>query len=165
MTTSQLRDIGVENFSQEEFIPSPELLPVRYRSAWHIRPNIARAAQLVRDIVGGPVWINTWHGGPGHFQLRGVRPPDDKVGAWWSQHKLANAFDFHVPNWTPQDVWDLMHENAQPFHELGITTLESLEDTTDDGGQTWGWIHADGRFVRDDELLDEGQPCFKIVRH
>ena len=143
MTTDELRSIGVTDFAADEFYPPPSVLPVAMRKNWHIQPVATRGIQTLRTLVDAPVWVNTWAGGPGDLQARGVRLPTSSVGATYSQHKRGLAVDFHVPSWTPEDVWDFILERQVDFLRVGITTLESIDATAPDG---WGWIHMDARY-------------------
>ena len=155
MTNADLRALGVKNFVMAEFLPSPRIVPVRNRRFVHPMPQIPQVAQLVRDITGEPVWVNTWgNSGPGDFNYRGVRPYSTSVGANLSQHKRGNALDFSVPALPPLVVWDLIQEHRDDFLALGVTRFESLDDTLRQDRTQWGWIHADRMFVGTEQPRD-----------
>lgn len=103
-----------------------------------------KRAEALRAMYG-PIIINNWATG-GPLQDCGYRDPDSKTGAFYSQHKLNNADDYHfvkfngLPKLEKTAAYDKVRkdivENPEMFLRLGITTIEA---------GTWSWLHADGR--------------------
>lgn len=96
-------------FYQCKHFTLPELVDrqtysVLGEQAWMLfRPDILITADRVREYFGKPIIINNWQGG-GNLSLCGFRPYDSQVGAKFSQHRLANAFDMHFNGLTADEV-------------------------------------------------------------
>jgi len=82
----------------------------------------------------GKMSANTWYWG-GQHNYRGVRQPDCKIGAKYSQHKYGRALDL-VPLETPlETIWADMDQAPMAYQFEFITTCE----------RNVSWLHVDCR--------------------
>jgi hypothetical protein len=90
---------------------------------------------VFRRMIDRPVTINNWHIG-GRFNLSGFRPEGCMIGAKFSQHKRAMAFDVKVKNLTPRDGMLFVRQNATVLYEAGLRRVEDIRFTPT-------WFHID----------------------
>ena len=108
-----------------------ELLPPGYEDKHElIKPNLLILIEQVRELLNVPCTINS-----GDRTLCGYRPPDCKVGAPKSQHKLGNAADLHPKGMSAKDARTLIKKAV----DKGMLPLL--------GGVEKGvsWLHVDCR--------------------
>jgi hypothetical protein len=138
-----------DNFFLDELID-----PVTYsargaRSIELMDMRIILGLQFLRNVIGKPITVNTWHKG-GNLRLRGFRPEGTRTGAKWSQHKFGRALDFNVAGMTTQEVHAVIMQHQKTLIERGwITTIEDARDTPT-------WIHIDCRIT--------GENVIRVVR-
>lgn len=113
-----------------------------------LHPNLLKANDLLRELMGAPCYINNWYKG-GIFDDCGYRDVNCKEGAKMSAHKpvyfievagkrkfVCMATDNHSPKKSGQDFYNVFVRNAKRFYDLGIRRVESPKVTT-------GWFHMD----------------------
>jgi len=66
---------------------------------------------------------------------RGLRPPNDKDGSFYSTHKQGNTFDLEPVNGKLRELYDFIKVLISHGKLKKINTLENFEDTV-------GWVHA-----------------------
>lgn len=102
------------------------------------RRDALQVLDLLREIYGVAI-VNDWVWG-GSSTMCGFRPFDSEVGASFSQHKFANAFDVHFREADVQKVRaDIMHRKYGFMQKIRGLELEVP------------WLHFDCRNC--DELL------------
>ena len=87
---------------------------------------------LIRDIWfnenGSGIYCNRLNLG---IDSRGLRPPDDPDGSFYSSHKQGTAFDLEPVNGKHEEFWhfvrDLIRRQDSPLQVLN--TLETIEWT------------------------------------
>jgi hypothetical protein len=94
--------------------------------------NALIGLEKMREFFGVPFTINNWHIG-GQFQYRGYRPPECKIGARLSQHRLGNAFDIDIKGWTAEIARKhIINNQDDPL----LQNIMRLEDGV-------SWVHVD----------------------
>lgn len=134
-----------DNFYTAELVHPRFLELFGARAKWYISQWQIDTAEFIRDFFNRPVIINDYMWG-GKMQNRGTRPPNSTVGAYYSQHKMMMAIDFHIKGLTIDHIYNVILSNQSVFMQHGITTIESVEFTP-------GWIHVDGRRTNMDDML------------
>lgn len=66
---------------------------------------------------------------------RGLRPPNDPDGSFYSTHKHGNTFDLEPVNGLLREFWDFVRDLIAKGKLIKINTLERFEDTR-------RWVHA-----------------------
>lgn len=123
------------NFILQEFVPIEIYREYGERALSFTRQEVIDAMQCIRWLLGVSVIINNKHRG-GPFNYRGWRPITYKDGADHSQHRLANAIDFHVKDMEIEKAYEILVNNADFLFRLGVRRIEVIEAT-----QTY--IHID----------------------
>lgn len=89
-----------------------------------------RDIDRIREKWGSPIFINH-----GRHDSRGLRPPNDPDGSWYSTHKMGATFDLVPMNGDYIGLWALVSSMIE-FEELeALNTLEDVDYTK-------GWVHA-----------------------
>jgi hypothetical protein len=115
-----------DNFHLDEFVP---------REFYVNLERQVNITQFIRTRTGLPVTVNNWWGG-GRLQERGLRMPNSTVGGALSQHRLMNAGDISIGNWTGKQMYDFVVENARALFNLGVRRIETHTLTPT-------WLHLD----------------------
>ena len=116
----------------------PGAIQARGEQAWQLMDDrILRAADWLREKFG-PCVINGKFGGKG-FTESGLRDPFTATGSKFSQHKFGRALDLKFTKVSVKEVYDYILSNQPEARENGITTVESILDTS---GK---WLHIDCR--------------------
>lgn len=133
-----------EHFDIREFV-DPETYAIRGdKSQELVDIRIVRCAELLRELTGKPVIINTWHVGK-QYKESGLRLPTTSTGAKFSQHKFGRAIDVKVSGINAEEVRNIIRTNWKEFKEAGLTTIEKDTPT---------WVHMDCRFTGLDSLYE-----------
>lgn len=137
-------------FIAQEFICEEEydklmLLPENMRlNAFFklVDKRIINAVLYIRNKLGLPVEVNTWHKG-GDKQWRGHRTEKCDIGAEFSMHKKTpcQAVDFRVKGMADDDVKKFIIEHQKELYALGIRRMEHKDDAPT-------WQHIDTKAVR-----------------
>ena len=126
-----------EHFDIREFI-DPESYQARgVKSIELIDIRIVRCVELLREITGKPIIINTWHIN-GQYKESGLRQMNTATGAKYSQHKYGRAIDVKVSGMKAEDVRKIIRANWSEFKAAGLTTIEKDTPT---------WVHMDCRYT------------------
>lgn len=135
-----------EYFYLDEFIP-PEIYSVRgAKSIALMDDRIIEGVTLLRKYAGVPFIINNWANG-GKFHESGLRLPNTRTGAKWSQHKFGRALDPKPKGMTIRQLFAILKAHEDEFIEKKlITTVENIEKTP-------GWLHIDCRYTGLDKFL------------
>jgi len=121
------------NFDVRELVP-PEIWSVyKERSVKFVDQRIVNLLEAIRTLCGNKsVTVNNWHYG-GKFRYRGYRPPECKVGAIKSMHRIFKAVDFDVEGMTAEEVRGVIRMNQVELMKLGLRRMESGVS----------WVHID----------------------
>ena len=117
------------NYIPKHFKAS-EFLPNGYSDLSVMDNRILEIADLVRELVGLPMTINS-----SGRQYCGYRPADCPIGAPKSQHKLGKAIDLHCSGMSAEDVRTLIKKAIASGHLENIGGIE----------EGVSWIHLDCR--------------------
>lgn len=102
--------------------------------------------QIIRDkwydLHGSGIYINRLDIG---LDSRGLRPPNDPDGSFYSTHKQGNTFDLEPVNGLIRELFEFVKDMIENG-ELGkFNTMENFEDTL-------GWVHV-GYMNTEEKLL------------
>ena len=81
---------------------------------------------------GSGIFVNRLHHG---LDSRGLRPPDDGDGSFWSVHKQGKAFDLEPVNGMHEKLWRHVHKLIRNGRLKKVNTLEDLDYTPT-------WVHV-----------------------
>jgi|WetSurMetagenome_2_1015567.scaffolds.fasta_scaffold04315_5 hypothetical protein len=124
-----------KNFYLDEFFSKELYLSETNRCVNYIDSRVVAAAQLMRDIVREPIFVNTWYdvnqGSLSNCRVEfgGFRPLSCKVGVVGGQHYWGRAVDLWSPILSYNFLRDSLLEHEQDFMNLGITSYESAPGT------------------------------------
>jgi len=143
-----------EHFIIQELV-DPKTYKERGEKAWKLfDPLLLMGIDILRD-KWGPCTINDWFWG-GKFKWSGLRTKDCKIGAVYSDHRFAQAFDLKFENATPKEIRDWIKseikrkffatKNKKTSYPLGhfITAVEL---------STPSWTHVARRNVKGIEWI------------
>jgi len=120
-----------KNFKIEELVHPRILNSVGEHIAWRM---LDKECLMELDIIhaawGSAIYIN-W----GANDSRGLRPPNDEDGAFYSVHKQGKAFDLVPANGDVLGLWELVFNLIQCDKIIRFNTLESLVFTPT-------WVHV-----------------------
>ena len=88
-----------------------------------------RELDLIRELWDDEIYIN-W----GNADSRGLRPPDDSDGAFYSVHKQGKAFDIVPGNGDVVRLWNFIYSLIESGTLSCFNTIESLVHTP-------SWVH------------------------
>lgn len=119
------------NFKIEELVHPKILRDIGVTNSWmRLDPQCLRDLDSIRDAWGDPIYINR-----GAADSRGLRPPDDPDGSFYSVHKQGKAFDLVPENGDVEGLYDLIRELIEDGALLVMNTLE-------DRRYTPTWVHV-----------------------
>jgi len=139
-------------FQIQELVPPGIYTLFGEKAWWFVSQAMVAVIDALRDDLGQPIIVNDWSRG-GSFQYSGYRPPECRIGAKYSMHRMGLAFDVKAKGKTPAEILAVIMANKQKYLDLGLTTYEHLEDTPT-------WLHLDGRRW----LGKEPQTEFMVVK-
>lgn len=138
-----------KDFVLQEFVPPEIYKRWGLRSIWFVDKRMVLACQWLRDYTGKPVTINDWLWNKdeiSNYTLSGFRPPNCKIGAKLSQHKLKGAVDPKIEDMDGEEIRGIIRSNFHKLNiEFGITTIELGTST---------WCHMDNRFTDLNKLFE-----------
>lgn len=92
--------------------------------------------QTIRDewykVYGSGIYVNRLNHG---LDSRGLRPPNDKDGSFYSTHKQGTTFDLEPVNGLLRELYNFIIELIKSGKLKKINTLENFEDTLK-------WVHV-----------------------
>jgi len=138
-----------KNFYLDEFID-----PITYRkfgrqSQRYIRPEIIKATQCLRELVGLPITVNNWAAG-GSYKESGLRNFNTSTGASYSMHKFGGAADLKIGNLSSFEMVEILKNHEEVIMDLGIRRYENPEFTK---GRNRSWLHIDSAWTDCNGLL------------
>lgn len=133
-----------QHFRLTEWVPKAIYGVFCDHSIWFLDQRIVMVADRLAEMLGKKITVNNWAVG-GQYDLSGYRSPDEKTGAFRSQHKRGAACDLKVEGMTPDEVRQFIRDNFTELNKLGLTTIEQDTPT---------WTHADCRWTGLPTLLE-----------
>ena len=70
-----------------------------------------------------------------NLDSRGLRPPNDPDGSFYSTHKHGNTFDKEPVNGLLKEFWQFVYDMIKNGKLIKLNTLEHFDDTP-------GWVHT-----------------------
>lgn len=143
MTDVEIYDKIRKYFKIEEFV-NKKTYQKYGQGAWmFICPRLLETMLVIRESIGFPITINTWHRG-GRFSQRGLRTNIGQIVRkktlrgimYLSAHTMGRAVDFDVSGMTANEVRDWIKSN----HAL-LPYKIRLEHKM--RGKTISWVHLD----------------------
>ena len=120
-----------KNFTINELVHPRILIAVGEHLAWRMLDKFCLMdLDFIRDVWGSPIYINI-----GVNDSRGLRPPNDEDGAFYSIHKQGKAFDLVPANGDVVGLWELIFDLIQSDKICRFNTLESISFTPT-------WVHV-----------------------
>lgn len=133
---------GVRHFVLEELVDQPFIERFGPRAAWFLDRSLVLCLDRLREAVG-PITINNWHVG-GVFHESGLRLPDTRTGAAFSQHKRGCAFDLKPKHIGIEQLFQ--HIQGKHYQYPQITAIENPAATKT-------WLHVDNRWHGGEHIL------------
>lgn len=96
-----------------------------------------------RKIHNSGIYINRLDLG---LDSRGLRPPNDPDGSFYSTHKQGNTFDLEPVNGKNKELYEFIVRLIKQGKLRKLNTLESFEDTI-------GWVHVGYMNVSEKPLI------------
>jgi len=120
-----------KNFSVKELVHPRIINAIGEHMAWRmLDTGCLMDLDFIRDLWGYPIYINQ-----GLHDSRGLRPPNDGDGAFYSIHKQGKAFDLVPHNGDVLRLWEFIYALIQDDKLCRFNTMESLAFTPT-------WVHA-----------------------
>ena len=123
-----------EHFGIEELVHSQILSSIGETNCWRrMDAECLRDLDVIRVAWGDTIYINDWKwGGPN--DSRGLRPPNDPDGSFYSSHKQGKAFDLVPKNGEHERFWNFCRKMIE---EGRVTSFNTMEDRS----YTPTWTH------------------------
>ena len=126
-----------DSYTIHELVHPQILKAIGEKNAWRrLDAECLQDLQTIRDywfeVFGSGIYVNRLAYG---LDSRGLRPPDDKDGSFYSTHKQGTTFDLDPVNGKLRDLYDFIIELIKNGQLKKINTLENFEDTLK-------WVHV-----------------------
>lgn len=136
------------NFTIEELVHPQILKDIGENNSWlRLDQNCLKDLQNIRDgwygIHKSGIYINRINIG---IDSRGLRPPDDEDGSFYSVHKQGKAFDLEPVNGKHQELYNFIYTLIQRGMLKSINTLE-------DFNYTKTWVHIASMNTNESPLI------------
>lgn len=119
------------HFGIEELVHPQILNAIGPTNAWlRLDEDVLKDLDAIRDTWGDVIYINF-----GEHDSRGLRPPNDPDGAFWSVHKQGKAFDLVPADGNVKDLYYIVISLVKAGVLRSINTLE-------DRKYTKSWVHV-----------------------
>lgn len=107
------------------------------RNTWRrLDSDCLKDLQIIRDEwfkkYGSGIYVNRLNLG---LDSRGLRPPNDPDGSFYSTHKQGTTFDLEPVNGKLRELYNFIIKLIKEGKLKKINTLENFEDTL-------GWVHV-----------------------
>ncbi len=126
-----------KNYKLSELAHPQIIKAIGEKNTWRrFDEEVLRDIDYIRDRWfenhGSGVYINRLKA---EIDSRGLRPPNDPDGSFYSTHKHGNTFDLEPVNGKLREFFNFVSELIADGCLIKINTLENFEDTLK-------WIHA-----------------------
>lgn len=125
------------NYTIHELVHPQIINDIGVTNAWlRLDEEVLRDLQTIRDkwysIYGSGIYVNRLDIG---LDSRGLRPPNDPDGSFYSVHKQGKAFDLEPVNALTRTLYDMVYKMIVHKELIKINTLE-------DFNYTKNWVHV-----------------------
>lgn len=125
------------NYSLNELAHPQIIRTIGERNTWRrLDEDCLKDLDFIRDewykLEGSGVYVNRLNIG---IDSRGLRPPNDPDGSFYSTHKQGNTFDMEPVNGKLRKFFNFVQKLITDGKLRKINTLENFEDTLK-------WVHA-----------------------
>ena len=126
-----------KNYSLQELVHPQIIRTIGSNNSWRrLDADCLKDLQTIRDAwnkkYNSGIYVNRLNVG---LDSRGLRPPNDKDGSFYSTHKQGNTFDLEPVNGDNEMLYDFVVELIKARKLKKLNTLENFEDTQ-------GWVHV-----------------------
>lgn len=126
-----------DNYTIHELVHPQIIKAIGEENAWRrLDAECLQDLQTIRDywfeVVGSGIFVNRLAYG---LDSRGLRPPNDKDGSFYSTHKQGTTFDLEPVNGELRELYDFVIELIKNGMLKKMNTLENFEDTLK-------WVHV-----------------------
>lgn len=126
-----------KNYKLKELVHPQIIRTIGVEGSWRrLDEDCLKDLQTIRNewfaIYGSGIYVNRLDIG---IDSRGLRPPNDPDGAFYSTHKQGNTFDMEPVNGDIEGLFVFVEQLIKEGKLKKINTLENFEDTL-------RWVHA-----------------------
>ena len=126
-----------ENYTLSELVHPQIIKTIGDVNAWlRLDPDCLKDLQNIREewylITRTGVYVNRLDLG---IDSRGLRPPNDPDGSFYSTHKQGNTFDLEAVNGKNKLLYNMIKGMIHAGKLTSFNTLEDFEDTLN-------WVHV-----------------------
>lgn len=128
-----------DNFTIYE-LAHPQIIAKKgeYNTWLRLIPSALKDLQKIRDrwygVYGSGIYVNRLNLG---LDSRGLRPPDDPDGSFYSTHKAGGTFDLEPVNGLYRRMYDFVIDMIKKEEFEYFNTVEDFEYTKT-------WVHVGG---------------------
>jgi len=125
------------NYTIEELVHPQIIRTIGVKNSWRrLDEDCLRDLQTIRDewykINGSGIYVNRLSLG---IDSRGLRPPNDPDGSFYSTHKQGNTFDLEPVNGKLEELYSFVIKLIKEGKLKKLNTLENFADTKN-------WVHV-----------------------
>jgi hypothetical protein len=125
------------NYELSELAHPQIIKSIGEKNTWRrLDEDCLRDLQIIRNewfkIHGSGIYINRINLG---IDSRGLRPPNDPDGSFYSTHKQGTTFDLEPVNGLLRELYDFIVNLIKQGELIKLNTLENFEDTLK-------WVHV-----------------------
>ena len=126
-----------KNYLLYELVHPQIIRTIGERNSWRrLDEDCLRDLDFIRDQWykkhGSGIYVNRLNKG---IDSRGLRPPNDPDGSFYSTHKQGNTFDLEPVNGDMRGLYDMIIDLCKNKKLKKLNTLENFEDTR-------YWVHV-----------------------
>lgn len=126
-----------KNYTLEELVHPQIIRTIGHVNSWRrLDSDCLKDLQTIRNkwfkLYGSGIYVNRLTYG---LDSRGLRPPNDPDGAFYSTHKQGTTFDLEPVNGKIKELYIFIIEMIKNGELKKFNTLESFEDTL-------RWVHV-----------------------
>ncbi len=126
-----------KNYSLQELAHPQIIRTIGVNNSWRrLDEDCLKDLQTIRDAwykkFNSGIYINRLNIG---LDSRGMRPPNDPDGSFYSTHKQGNTFDLEPVNGNNEGLYDFVVKMIKDGKLKKLNTLENFADTL-------GWVHV-----------------------
>ncbi len=128
-----------KNYALKELAHPQIIRTIGVENTWRrLDEDCLRDLQTIRDewyeLTGSGIYVNRLNLTP-PLDSRGLRPPNDPDGSFYSTHKQGNTFDLEPVNGKNKELHALIVKLIKDGKLTKLNTLENFEDTL-------AWVHV-----------------------